>query len=181
MNLSSEIDSCKPISNIINSINNFNELLYNHIANIFRDVSYLPDSFFDLLIEYSKSSRSINADTPITICCRNRETSENEKYSSFNEDNIQSTIEEIYIDYIKYLINENSQSLNKYFNSINTFITNFPEDISSFHSLPILIMMFDDENITNINLITEFIQNIIKKNPNLIVEYLKNNIDKYLY
>ena len=138
-------------------IDNFNKLLYNHIAGIYRDISYLPDDFFDLLIEYR----------------------ENEKYPGFDEDTIKITIEELYIDFVKYLISENKESLNEYFDSIYKFINEFPEDLSGFHSLAILIMLFDKKDIDAINTITDFIQNIIKNKPTLIIEYLKNNIDNY--
>ena len=138
-------------------IDNFNKLLYNHIAGIYRDISNLPDEFFDLLIEY----REVN------------------KYPGFDEDTIKITIEELYIDFIKYLIDKNKESLREYFDSIYKFINDFPEDLSGFYSFAILIMLFDKKDIDNINIITNFIQNIIKDNPYLIIEYLKNNIDNY--
>ena len=137
------------------SIINFNKLLYNHIASIFRDVSYLPDDFFDLLIEYSKD----------------------EKYPAFNKDTISYTIEKLYIDFIEHLVNENKESLKEYFESIYDFIANLDEDISSFHQLPILIMLFEKKDIDNINSITNYIHDIIKNNPQLIVDYLKNSVE----
>lgn len=138
-------------------IDNFNKLLYNHIAGIYRDVSYLPDEFFDLLLEYKNDK----------------------KYLGFDEDTIKTTIEELYIDFVKYLIDENKEKLNEYFNGIYKFINDFPEDLSGFHSLAILIMLFDKKDIDAINSITDFIQDIIRNNQTLIIDYLKNNIDKY--
>lgn len=143
----------------INTLDKFHKILYEHIAGIFRDVSNLPDTFFDLLIDYSK----------------------NKKYESFDDDNIEFTIEAIYIDYVKYII-DNSENTNKYSNIIDNFILNYPDDLSSLCSsgLAMFAMVFDDEQINAVMKIKEIVHNFIQDNPTKIVDYLQNNIDKYL-
>ena len=146
---------CKSDDNNIKSKNNFNRLLYNHIASIFRSITP-SDDFIYLLTKYK------------------------EEYDSFADDTISTTLEEIYINFIQDLIVKNMDKLKKYFDEIYNFIDNLQEDISSFQSLPILIMAFDNNNISNINKITNYIQNLIENNSTLIEDYLINNIDKFI-
>ena len=138
-----------------NTISEFYELLSRHIAGIFRDVSYLPDEFFDLLLEYSS------------------------KYSGFDNETIELTIENIYIDYIKSLLDEYKFEIQPQIDEIDEYILNYPEDLSMFHSFTIFAMVFEDKQINDITLITQLIQNKIQNNPHKIVNYLINNIDKY--
>jgi len=135
----------------------FDERIYQYIAHIFEteNSEMIPNSLIDLIFDYRYQY----------------------KYPEFDEDACELTLKQILMDYVRYLVDLYHDDLDPKFKTIQGDQLISPDDPSS---TALLILSLSDEQIQAINDIKSFIHNIMRKDPNRITNYLKDNIEKYV-